>query len=573
MGYSYVFNPLAGAFDTVQDFQTVTAPDNAYIPPTGPVVFSDAFTEASTKLLNLHTPNVGTSWTLAQNTGGATYSVYNNGRVGPTTTLVNVGCLYLANNIAPSDAVEVAITAPVISSGANVVGFVFRYVDSNNFYLYTISGSSANCVLYKKVAGVWTNLGGSNIGLTTGGTARVRAVGTNIIVTFNDVITKITTDSSITAAGLCGLSAGTIGQNTTDDVSNAWQLDNFTVTNYASSGGTNKNGINVVGDIVTAQNQVVAHGNTTSIYPAFTFNGDTDTGMYRTTTDSIGFATAGALRLTVNAGGISVGGGVYTGNGTVSAPSHTFSADTNTGFYSQAADTIGITTAGTLKWSINSTGVLLRNGAGIPSGAVDITTSGAVSNSGGSAGGFLAYNTIDYINTYFQSQDYSGGAGLYGEGKLYFTSGTDYSIASTPGVEFYIAATSFDTSIGDFNVNIGTVTGTNGGNINLYAGASASSGDGGVIGIYGGASTDQVGGSITISGGYGPTSYGLVIIQPTATAPIAVFGSGGSAQIDTTVTGATFTAGTGTAVNNNSTFDGYTIGQVVAALRNYGWLV
>ncbi len=43
-------------------------------------------------------------------------------------------------------------------------------------------------------------------------------------------------------------------------------------------------------------------------------------------------------------------------------------------------------------------------------------------------------------------------------------------------------------------------------------------------------------------------------------------------QITTAVAGATFVANAGTAVNDASTFDGYTMKQVVKALRNYGFL-
>ena len=43
-------------------------------------------------------------------------------------------------------------------------------------------------------------------------------------------------------------------------------------------------------------------------------------------------------------------------------------------------------------------------------------------------------------------------------------------------------------------------------------------------------------------------------------------------QQTTGVSAASFTASTGTAVNVNSTFGGYTIGQVVKALQNLGFL-
>jgi hypothetical protein len=44
------------------------------------------------------------------------------------------------------------------------------------------------------------------------------------------------------------------------------------------------------------------------------------------------------------------------------------------------------------------------------------------------------------------------------------------------------------------------------------------------------------------------------------------------AQATTGVAAATFTANAGTAVNDASTFDGYTLKQIVKALRNIGAL-
>jgi hypothetical protein len=53
---------------------------------------------------------------------------------------------------------------------------------------------------------------------------------------------------------------------------------------------------------------------------------------------------------------------------------------------------------------------------------------------------------------------------------------------------------------------------------------------------------------------------------------IGFYGATKIARPTTAVTGATFVAGSGTAVNDVSTFDGYTIAQVVKALRNLGLL-
>ena len=646
MGYNYVFNPLSGAFDTVQNLQTVRAPDNAFIAPTGSTVFSDTFTEASTTLLNLHTPNVGTNWSLALSTGGATYSVFNNGTVRPTTTLANVGCLYLANNVAPAAAVEVSITASTVLTGSNVVGLVFRYVNASNFYLLTLSSTPANCILYKKVAGVWTNLGATSISMAIGAVWRVRAVGSNIVVYANDVIVKITSDTGITAAGLCGLSAGTIGQNATDDVSNGWQLDNFSVTNYASSGGLVTNGINVTGDI-QASGQIVAHGNNSAIYPAITFAGDTNTGFYVSSADQLSVTTGGVLRATFTSAGLVLAGSCLTIAGTALAPSHSFVGDNNTGFYNPNGDELGVAVGGALQWTFDSLGRFFTPDALTPGGAYDILTSDQISNSGGDVGGFVVFNSSDYIYTRFKAPNFSDGAGIYGEGKLFFTSGEDFQTFAYPGIDFNILATNYGTQTGNFNISIQVVDDAPGGYINLIAGSSTSNGAGGNINLGAGSSADNNGGSInlvageagtqtggtvslqagnsndtnggpvliyagngvadggnvSIGGGFGAQTggnvfiyggntdtnnpggevfiaggfdgnaiYGQVQIQTSPNGPIAVFGTGGSVQATTSVGSSTFAANSGTTVNSASTFDGYTIAQVVKALRNYGWL-
>jgi len=615
VGYSYVFNPLAGAFDTVQDLQTVTAPDNAYIAPTGPVVFSDSFTEASSKLLNLHVPNVGTSWTLAQSSGGATYTVNNLGTLQPTSTVANVGCLYIANYASPSAAVEVGITAPTVVSSTNTVGLVFRYVDNNNFYLLTISSTAGNTILWKKVAGVWSNLALSINNISAGSSIKVRAVGSNIVVYVADIPVITRVDTSITAAGLCGISAGTIGQNVTDDVSSTWRLDSFYVQHYATAGGTNTNGINVNGDIATS-GQFVGHGVNSRLVPAFTFAGDLDTGIYRSAPDNLSIVTGGQTRATFNTSSFSVSGPCYVSNGSAVAPTLSFGADSNTGFYNYTADTIGIATGGGLRWLIGYTGILSSPNASII-GTPDIATYGAVTNSGGGTAGFVVVNTNDYVETYFRSYDYQYGGGLYSQGKLFFQSGVDYTSTNASGIEFSITATNYDSTVGDFNVSFGAVGGTSGGNINLTGGASTYSGYGGNVTLTGGSSSDIQGGAVAliagtgpsggnvnleggygqaaqggtlylvgggsgngpgyggtvwISGGYTGSDYGPIAIQPNTNGIISVFGAGGSIQYNTSGGASSFVVGVGTPINSNSTFDGYTVAQVVKALRDYGWL-
>ena len=99
-------------------------------------------------------------------------------------------------------------------------------------------------------------------------------------------------------------------------------------------------------------------------------------------------------------------------------------------------------------------------------------------------------------------------------------------------------------------------------------------GNGGTLYLQGGPSGHGpgYGGTVFIQGGSTGTDYGLVVIQPNTTGPIGVFGSSGSVQINTGGAAATISGSGGTAITTNSLFDGYTIAQVVKALRTYGWL-
>ena len=94
--------------------------------------------------------------------------------------------------------------------------------------------------------------------------------------------------------------------------------------------------------------------------------------------------------------------------------------------------------------------------------------------------------------------------------------------------------------------------------------------------IYGDFSTPSLtfNGTVTIADGYNLAS-GTTTGSKLGTATsqkLGVWNATPIVQPTTGVAAATFTANSGTAVNDASTFDGYTIGQVVKALRNIGWL-
>ena len=91
--------------------------------------------------------------------------------------------------------------------------------------------------------------------------------------------------------------------------------------------------------------------------PSLTFTGDTNTGLFRFAADHMRFTTNGIYRMAISNTAISSTLPVYNSDGTASAPSITFATDPNCGLYRVSADTIGFTTNGVLRSSINTTDI------------------------------------------------------------------------------------------------------------------------------------------------------------------------------------------------------------------------
>ena len=101
-------------------------------------------------------------------------------------------------------------------------------------------------------------------------------------------------------------------------------------------------------------------GNGTVGAPALSAAEDLNTGLYFPTADTLAVSLAGSLHSTFNSTGIVLNTGViHTKDGSVSAPGYGFADDPNSGLYRIGTDNIGITTAGSLRWSINSSGHLV----------------------------------------------------------------------------------------------------------------------------------------------------------------------------------------------------------------------
>jgi hypothetical protein len=83
------------------------------------------------------------------------------------------------------------------------------------------------------------------------------------------------------------------------------------------------------------------------------FYGNPKTGMYWVNADKLGISIAGQKEFDVSTTVVTSGNVITGSDGSTGAPSYSFTADSNSGLYSTAADTIGFVAGGTERLSIN----------------------------------------------------------------------------------------------------------------------------------------------------------------------------------------------------------------------------
>ena len=138
---------------------------------------------------------------------------------------------------------------------------------------------------------------------------------------------------------------------------------------------------------------LVLGANGSNTEPAYTFIGNEDTGMYRVNSNILGFAAGGAEVCRMQTAGVRIvsGTGVFRStDGTAAAPSFTFDGDTNNGMYLRATDSIGFSCNSVLSFYLTSAGVPVFPNLGVAAAtAVHASGGGTLSYSSSS----LRYKT------------------------------------------------------------------------------------------------------------------------------------------------------------------------------------
>lgn len=121
------------------------------------------------------------------------------------------------------------------------------------------------------------------------------------------------------------------------------------------------------GNFSAAGSGVIRTSQGSAASPSLSFVADSDTGIYipSSNANTLCFSTGGVLQWSIDSTGSFSGGNtsarICLPNGTASVPSLSFLNDSNSGIYSVSDDNIGFSTGGYLRWTLNPAGVLIGN--------------------------------------------------------------------------------------------------------------------------------------------------------------------------------------------------------------------
>lgn len=158
----------------------------------------------------------------------------------------------------------------------------------------------------------------------------------------------------------------------------------------------------------------------TAADPSLAFTGDLNTGIYNSAADNLAITTGGTARFTVGTSGITNTLPLYSPIGSAGTPTYSFAGDLNTGIYASNADEMSFSTGGTSRLTVNTSTFTV----GLPMvGQSTITAQGVIQapNGSGSAPSYTFTSDPD--------------TGLYRQGLNSFglTAGGTVQLTAVPG--------------------------------------------------------------------------------------------------------------------------------------------
>lgn len=208
-----------------------------------------------------------------------------------------------------------------------------RYVSTNGTYIFMAS-SDDKIYCYKKINGVWAQSGGTTDctgAFKISSNANYVSVGRPSIGTYGTVnVYEINTYTAV------------------DVLANEIEMEAINLTLTSNYG-------NIIADGLIVSNTDISLNDGTVSAPSLSFADDTNTGLYRPSSDTIAIASGGTNPIQINGSQFKLVSGI------AGTPSYSFLTDNNTGMYNPVGDTIGMACSGVEQFNLNTTELTLTN--------------------------------------------------------------------------------------------------------------------------------------------------------------------------------------------------------------------
>lgn len=265
-------------------------------------IFQDNFNNDAAGALTAHTPTpLGTSWTEAVDTGGANFAKLfaADDWVAPDASDGTGNRLIVTAAPDPAGAdyvvsVRLAAGGYTVSTSAETA-IVFGYQDSSNYCGLAFKSSVVNpdVFLFKRVAGVVTDLATGNAGPVAGNVLAVAVDGTSLTATLNGSSILTTTEAFCDDAATVGLGWGA-NRTAGAAIHAQGRLDDFTVVDNAGAAAgislaVGANTISVCaekGVSSTCDSIVVTRAGSDTTDPSIAITGPTSASTYATSSAS-----------------------------------------------------------------------------------------------------------------------------------------------------------------------------------------------------------------------------------------------------------------------------------------------
>ena len=113
--------------------------------------------------------------------------------------------------------------------------------------------------------------------------------------------------------------------------------------------------VSLSGNLTVGGGQILSP-NGTALLPAYSFSGDSDTGLFLNSANQLGISAGGAVRAFISSATLTTTMPIEFPTGGVSSLGLRFSNDANTGFFGTASDVLGVATGGVERMRVDSSG-------------------------------------------------------------------------------------------------------------------------------------------------------------------------------------------------------------------------